>query len=138
MGILKRTLVRADADEEIVRQLDEWLKQPPMSGDEFAPMRGKLEHLARLAREALDRHKLDESGGGGDLPPLSKDGGGGSGSSGTCRGCRWCVLQETDQDVGYLCTIDPPVIWKGENRWRFLRPEVDPRTTPACSRRDWG
>lgn len=42
-----------------------------------------------------------------------------------CGSCGWCV-------DGY-CTVDPPMTWKGENAYRFIRPEVG-EDTPACSR----
>jgi hypothetical protein len=42
-----------------------------------------------------------------------------------CGSCGWCV--------GGCCTVDPPMTWKGENSYRFIRPEVCD-DTPACSR----
>lgn len=42
-----------------------------------------------------------------------------------CGMCRWCS--------GGVCHVDPPVIWRGENTYRFARPEVA-LDTPACSR----
>ena len=132
----KRALLR-QTDEALVRSFEEWLRNPSDEANALDPiMRGKFEHLARLAREALDRRKLDDSGSLPPFPPVDDGAGRGRGPVGTCSGCRWCVFQKGDQDAGYLCTIDTPVIWKGENVWRFLRPEVDPETTPACSRKE--
>jgi len=42
-----------------------------------------------------------------------------------CGSCGWCVDR--------CCTVDPPMIWRGENMYRFVRPEVGD-DTPACSR----
>lgn len=42
-----------------------------------------------------------------------------------CGSCGWCVDGR--------CTVDPPMMWKGENAYRPMRPEVDD-DTPACSR----
>lgn len=122
--------------DELVDNLERLLNAPEPQTLAIEQVRGLLKALVPLAREGLrrrDQPATDERDP--DLPPVDEGEGGGSGGDvGTCGSCSWCKFVRDTGGEGFLCTIDPPVIWKGENMWRYLRPEVE-ESTPACSRR---
>jgi len=51
----------------------------------------------------------------------------------TCGGCYWMAVGEEDGFRVLICSVDPPMIWRGESIYRSIRPRVE-SCTPACSR----
>ncbi len=124
----------AEPTPEWLNSIEQMLNAPGPQTAAIESVRGLLNQLLPLAKEALARRaQLDDGEQDPPMPPLD-DGSGGRGDRSprgrTCGSCDW-FYPVSD---GNLCTIDPPVIWKGENMWRFLRPEVE-ENDPACSRR---
>ena len=123
----------------LLDDVDRWFAEPggldrvPSEILSFAVR--SLVHVARDALKLRDVRKLDESGS--DLPPLPPElGDGGDKGPRTCGSCSWSHPGQSQDDnttpVG-LCHVDPPIVWKGVEVWRFLRPEVQAET-PGCSR----
>lgn len=129
----EKSLAVAEPTPEWLSSIEEMLNAPGPQTAAIESVRGLLNQLLPLAKEALARRvQLDDGEQDPPIPPLDdRSGGGDRGLRGrTCGSCDWFH----PADGGNLCTIDPPVIWKGENMWRFLRPEVE-ESDPACSRR---
>ena len=112
---------------------DKWVNDPLSTSDLGPTERSVFRTLLSFAQEALGQRRRD--GETGDILPPEDPGRGDGGRDRVCGSCGWChrgPSEENADEVG-KCHVDPPVIWKGQATWRFLRPEVGDRT-PACSR----
>ena len=109
-------LDRGDAGKTLA-EVHHWLETPDLAlrvdtGAALAVLRQVLVIAERRVEpdEAIERHRQ----------PLAATRRGLG-----CGTCNWCI--------NHKCTVDPPMMWRGESAYLPMRPDVED-DLPACSR----